>query len=437
MGIHMLTNSTSANAADSTPSLLERAKALVKSQNNAAGHQILQQILKENPETIQTLLWLARATSDEREAQAAANLAYSLAPDNEIAKRALAALAEKFPTSNGKAFHEISQFTGMTIAQARAVSWPFKGYNRPVGLLCDEQKIDGRDLAWAAENAFDPNVKNAARTVLLTNLLQEELHEPAPPAKVIEGPSHSARQERFSFLYSGIIFGVLVTFFLSFFAFSVLFSKPLQQTYPHIVLTLNLISIFGILPLFFLGRYILNYTFDRGENHRKGREAEQKVLDLMRVSLQTPWVIFHNLSWPRRKMGDIDLALLGPGGVWVLEIKAFTHPTRVRGDQWQYKSRRGWRTMQKHPGKQARRNAVALKTYLEQKGFQPGWVQAIVIWAGQEDLLETYDPQTPVWKLTEISERTLEFWAKVKWSEEQITGAVNVLETMMKAEKTK
>lgn len=175
----------------------------------------------------------------------------------------------------------------------------------------------------------------------------------------------------------------------------------------------------------------MDYTFERGENYRKGREAEQKVLDILRVSLQAPWIIFHNLAWPHRKMGDLDLVLLGPGGGWVLEVKGYTRPTRVRGDQWQYKSRWGWRTMRKHPGQQARRNAVALKDYLEQKGFHPGWVQAVVVWAGDEDLLEVHDPQTPVWKLSEISERLLELWVKDKWPEVQITRATEALETML------
>ncbi len=428
----MLTLSSSTSS-KSEVSLLEQAKALSKAGDNETAHQILQQVLKETPETIQTLLWLARATSDEREARAAADLAYVLSPDNEIAKRAIAAIAQKFP--NGKGVSEISQLTGMTLVQARAVSWPFKGHYRPLGLLWDEQKIDGRDLAWASQNAFEPTVKNAARTVLMASLLQDKLHEPVPPAKVIAGPSYSARQERTSFLFSGIVVGVLETFFISYLIFSFLFYKPLQATYPNIALILNLFSIFGILPLFFLGRYIMDYTFDRGENFRKGREAEQKVLDLLHVSLQAPWVIFHNLSWPHRKMGDIDLVVLGPGGVWVLEVKGYMRPARVMGDQWQYKSRWGWRTMQKHPGRQARRNAVALKDYLAQKGFHPGWVQAVVVWAGEEELLEVHDPQTPVWKFSEISERLLELWAKAKWPEEQIVGAVVVLENLIKTAK--
>ena len=45
--------------------LMQLSIALSKAGDNKTAHQNLQQVLKETPETIQTLLWLARATADE------------------------------------------------------------------------------------------------------------------------------------------------------------------------------------------------------------------------------------------------------------------------------------------------------------------------------------------------------------------------------------
>ncbi len=97
--------------------------ALSKAGDNKTAHQNLQQVLKETPETIQTLLWLARATADEREARTAPDLACVLPSDYEIEKRAIAAIAQKFPNGN---------------------------------------------------EVLEPTVKNAARTVLMTSLLQRD-----------------------------------------------------------------------------------------------------------------------------------------------------------------------------------------------------------------------------------------------------------------------
>ncbi|MDD5370574.1 MAG: nuclease-related domain-containing protein [Anaerolineaceae bacterium] len=58
--------------------------------------------------------------------------------------------------------------------------------------------------------------------------------------------------------------------------------------------------------------------------------------------MRSPWAIFHNLSWQNRKWGDVDFVLVGPGGMWVFEVKAYRRMVRVLDDHWQYKSRWGW-----------------------------------------------------------------------------------------------
>jgi hypothetical protein len=43
--------------------------------------------------------------------------------------------------------------------------------------------------------------------------------------------------------------------------------------------------------------------------------------------------------------------------------------------------------MRKSPGRQATRNAQDLKSYLDWHDVNVGWVQAVVVWAGEGELI--------------------------------------------------
>ncbi len=148
--------------------LLTEALRLYRAGQSDHSRRILHDLLKSDPHLMHALLWLARVSSDDREAIAAAELALSLQPDNEIAQRAVAALrCRNLDPSASESKLEVMRLTGMTLSQARAVTWPFRGLNRPLGVLADEGKLTLKDLAYAVEAAREQPLKQAARTLLL------------------------------------------------------------------------------------------------------------------------------------------------------------------------------------------------------------------------------------------------------------------------------
>jgi hypothetical protein len=164
-----------------------------------------------------------------------------------------------------------------------------------------------------------------------------------------------------------------------------------------------------------------------------GRDGEKQAVDWLRSSLTVPWIAFHNVEWPNRSWGDVDFVLVGPGGVWVFEVKAYTTPTRNRGDQWEYKGRTGWHKHSHNPGKQATRNAKNIKDFLTSRGAPATWVNAVVLWAGSDETLTLVDPAVPVWRLSEFDQHIEEFWRQQKLNSLQIEQCATALKDVIKA----
>lgn len=417
-------------------STIPEARRLFKDGHREASSQLLRDFLRSNPKQIEAMLWLGKVSPDKREALAAAELALALEPENEIAQRAVAALqtGPQIETS-GQTQIEIMRVTGMTLSQARAVIWPYRGLQRPMGVLLDEGLIKPKDLAWAFQEVDNSVIKQAAHTLLLTFLFRDQLKEPVPPLKVIEGEDYAGFQERRSLAIWGLLNGSSAsTFLLGIIAWFVgLYLGLAGSTYYIIAFFVSLL-LFGMCYVTFRAsdRYL-----DTSEQFKLGRNAENRVIDALRASLNSPWVLIHNLEWPNRDWGDVDLVLIGTGGIWTLEVKAYTSPTRNLGGRWEYKSRWGWRQLSKHPGKQSTRNAVRVKEYLEANGAGVGYVQPVVLWAGDEELLSLQDPQVPVWILSEMPDRLEDLWRKQRLSEDKVHQCVTVLSEVMEKMKAK
>jgi hypothetical protein len=67
---------------------------------------------------------------------------------------------------------------------------------------------------------------------------------------------------------------------------------------------------------------------DLYRSFRKGRQGEEAVVEKIRSALDNRWTIFRNLHLPDRK-DDLDVVLVGPDGVWTVEVKAYEGTVRV------------------------------------------------------------------------------------------------------------
>jgi hypothetical protein len=416
--------------------VIAEAIRLFKAGQAEESRRVLRDFLCAQPDNFEALLWFARVSPDPREAVIAAELALALQPGNEMAQRAIAAvygLPDRARVPQPEV--DVARLTGMTLAQARAVVWPFKGLRRPIGVLLDEGLIGLNDLGYAVEKAFDEPVRQAARSLLLAKLIGDRLHQPGAPLRLVEGPSYAEYQIRLMALKLGVVLGVVLALFAGMTVVAVV------GTY-FLLTGLSRPAAFALVSWLFIFLFAgiglwLKWWFPRlearVEGYRLGRDGEKKAADWLRSSLSAPWTLFHNLEWPHRRWGDVDLVLVGPAGVWAFEVKAYTTQTRNRGERWEYKGRSGWRKHSQDPSKQAKRNARNVKDFLTSKGASVTWVNAVVIWAGSDDALTLEDPAVPVWRLSEFDQHIEEFWRQQKLNSEQIEQCATALHGVIEA----
>jgi hypothetical protein len=128
----------------------------------------------------------------------------------------------------------------------------------------------------------------------------------------------------------------------------------------------------------------------------RGLRGEQATVRWLSRHLDENWVLFRNVELPQG-WGDIDAVLIGPRGIYALEIKAYRGYHRNRGRAWHRRIGWMWRTVDSNPTRQALRNAAQLAQYLESDGVKV-WVEPRVVWASDQKLwLER--PAVSVWQL--------------------------------------
>lgn len=325
---------------------------------------------------------------------------------------------------------------GLTLEQARAVPWPFRTFKgQPMGPLVDAHQLDLRDLVYAIENAWDERVRRAA-VVLLATRLNQTVQEPQPPAgplKVVAaGRSYSQERELGWTFIQGWLSGWLFLALLVGFVYSILVSiRNLQSPLPklptspvQIVALVIMLAIFwGLMRLVDSLLSKANQRLKREiEMARKGQEGEERLLEALRQSLDGNWMLFRNVVLPGRNQGDLDAVLVGPPGVWVLEVKMFNGEYRNTGEHWEYRAGQRWRLLKKSPSRQARDNAVRLASFFRADGLSQ-WVEPAVVWANDESPLIVNNPAVAVWPLVRLPEELGNLWQRPP-IDEQIRGRI-------------
>src|SRR5205085_2778412 len=84
------------------------------------------------------------------------------------------------------------------------------------------------------------------------------------------------------------------------------------------------------------------------------------------------WYVFRNVLLPGSR-ADLDIVLVGPGGTWVLEVKAYSGNWRIENGRWSKQTSNGsWAHKDFGPGAQARNNAIRLCNHLKDRGMPSG-----------------------------------------------------------------
>jgi hypothetical protein len=160
----------------------------------------------------------------------------------------------------------------------------------------------------------------------------------------------------------------------------------------------------GIVPIALVGpRLVLSRIDRRIEAYRRGEEGEEKVVEKARRALTGEWSLYRNVLLPWGKGGDLDIVLVGPPGVWALEVKALAGMWKNVGERWGYRAGNRWKRMSKSPSRQARRGAIALAEFLRADGIKT-YVSAAVAWANEGSRVVVEDPLVPVWTIDRLED---------------------------------
>lgn len=228
-----------------------------------------------------------------------------------------------------------------------------------------------------------------------------------PPAGLLKvvsgGRSYSRSKELRWTLLWGMFMGALMLGWVQIVIFAVRslpksISTLKLPTTPVEIIALALVI--GIMVVIFKS---FDYVFDSVDKKvtteidsaRKGQEGEEAVLEALRQNLDGNWMLFRNLTLPGKNKADMDAVLVGPPGMWVLEIKNFTGEYRNFGEHWEIQIGNRRKPLKKSPSRQAQANAVRLSGFLKADGIQQ-YVDKAVVWANRERTLTVEHPAVPV-----------------------------------------
>jgi hypothetical protein len=152
------------------------------------------------------------------------------------------------------------------------------------------------------------------------------------------------------------------------------------------------------------------------EEYRFGQEGEDQAVQAIIQALDGNWHLFRNVNVPGSNKGDLDIVLVGPPGVWVLEVKNFRGIYRNIGEKWEYRHGKKWKETSASPSRQANNNALRLKNFLKADHLNV-YVDQAVVWANYESPLTIENPSVAVWQYNRLPDELGNIWQGEKLSE--------------------
>lgn len=130
-------------------------------------------------------------------------------------------------------------------------------------------------------------------------------------------------------------------------------------------------------------------------------------------SLPDDYLAITNVVLPDTKQGDIDLLLLGPHGVLVVEVKTYAARYAANGDDWVNIKENGYRKKMKSPSRQLKRNVKAVEAHLKKRGVAAA-VHGVLVLNDRADV-KIEAPTVAVQKRRELAEYVRGLPGKEEW----------------------
>jgi hypothetical protein len=183
--------------------------------------------------------------------------------------------------------------------------------------------------------------------------------------------------------------------------------------------------------------YLRHGPLSHFETFQVGAAGEDSVAQTILDVLDERWTMFRNLDLPNSNNGDIDIVLVGPGGIWAIEVKTYTGNYRVENGRYYKETRNGyWHKDRRGPGAQVRTNAATLCNYLKQQGINyRNGVNRVVVMAGESNV-HIHSTGTTVWRLDDLHDRLRNLNRSTYLNQMHVDRIVNVLREVAYSNRT-
>lgn len=160
----------------------------------------------------------------------------------------------------------------------------------------------------------------------------------------------------------------------------------------------------------------------RGMGWRKGHEGELIVTNCLR-RLPEGYHILNDIKLPGA-YGNMDHVVVGPTGVYVIETKSYSGNYIVKGDRW-FLNDELRKEEVRSPSIQAKRNAAALKEFLETRDIYVSWVNAVVAFLSASCTIMEEDEHCRILKPCHVPEHIME--SRLMLGESKVKRIVDAL----------
>ncbi|MDI9615533.1 nuclease-related domain-containing protein [Methanothermobacter sp.] len=160
----------------------------------------------------------------------------------------------------------------------------------------------------------------------------------------------------------------------------------------------------------------------RGMGWRKGHEGELIVTNCFR-RLPEGYHILNDIQLPGA-YGNMDHVVVGPTGVYVIETESCSGNYIVKGDRW-FLNDELRKEEVRSPSIQAKRNAAALKEFLESRDIYVSWVNAVVAFLSESCTIMEEDEHCRILKPCQVPEHIME--SRLMLGESKVKSIVDAL----------
>jgi len=143
---------------------------------------------------------------------------------------------------------------------------------------------------------------------------------------------------------------------------------------------------------------IFAYLWKRPNTWAIGAEGEESVIRVLQ-NLDSSFKVVNDVVLPGDRQ-NIDHIVVGSVGAFVIETKNHNGIIKCNNDDWSRKKigRRGtvYASNIGNPSKQAKRNAVMLRKWLESENIDVGYISAVVVFTNEDVELDLVRPTVKV-----------------------------------------